>query len=223
MSEPRPTRPGDDRSTKARIRDAAIACIAELGARGTTARRVADAAGVSPGLVIHHFGSMDGLRAACDAHVAATIRKEKHEAMARGPGFDLLAALRQSEAQPLMAYLARVLTEDTDAVARLVDDLVADAEVYLEEGVASGMLRAASEPRARAAVLTLWSLGALVLHRHVERILGVDLTAAEIGTGPAVAGYVGATTEMLAEGVLTESFAADLSGGLAALRIEGAA
>jgi len=125
----------DDRTTRARIRDAAIGCFAENGIAGTTARKIATAAGVSPGLVIHHFGSMDGLRNACDEYVAAIIRQEKQEAMAAGPGLDLLAALRDSKAGSGMGYLARVLADDSPAVAALVDDLVADAEGYFQQGV----------------------------------------------------------------------------------------
>ena len=84
----------DDRTAKARIRDAAIVCFAEHGIAATTARKVATAAGVSPGLVMHHFGSMEGLRAACDRHVTAMIRDLKGEAMGAGAGFDPVAALR---------------------------------------------------------------------------------------------------------------------------------
>ena len=75
-----PGEAGDDRTARARIRDEAIRVFSEHGFEATTVRRVADAAGVSPGLVIHHFGSMAGLRAACDAHVVATIEAQKEEA-----------------------------------------------------------------------------------------------------------------------------------------------
>lgn len=207
----RSTRPAagfpDDRSTKARIRDAAIECFAEHGVAATTARKVAAAAGVSTGLVIHHFGSMDGLRAACDAYVAELVRQRKTEAMAKGPGLDPLAALRDGNLGPLMPYLARVLAEDSPGVNALVDELVSDAESYLQQGVENGMLRPSANPRGRAAVLTMWSLGALVLHRHVERILGVDLTAPDLGVDPAVAAYFVPALELMGEGVLTGSYA----------------
>ena len=75
----------DDRTAKARIRDAAIECFARDGIDGTTARKVATSAEVSPGLVIHHFGSMEGLRSACDRYVAATIRDYKRNAISAGP------------------------------------------------------------------------------------------------------------------------------------------
>ena len=37
--------------------------------------------GVSAALVIHHFGSKDGLRKVCDDYVAEEIRSQKSEAM----------------------------------------------------------------------------------------------------------------------------------------------
>jgi AcrR family transcriptional regulator len=197
----------DDRTTKARIRDAAIASIAEHGVSGTTARKVASAAGVSPGLVIHHFGSMEGLRSHCDDYVAAAIRDFKEKTLSRGPNLDVLAALRDSPNGPLMGYLARVLADDSPAVAKLVDDMVDDAEVYIQQGVESGMLRPSDDPRGRAAVLTVWSLGALVLHEHLRRLLGVDLTDPEILTNPAAAAYIAPVYEIYGEGILEEAFA----------------
>ena len=189
----------DDRTARARIRDAAIECFAENGIDGTTARRIATGAGVSPGLVIHHFG-----------YVAATIREYKREAISAGPNIDVLAALRGANAGPVMAYLAAVLVDDSPIVADLVDELVADAAGYLEYGVETGMVKPSANPRGRAAVLFLWSLGALVLHRHVRRILGVDLTNPDIGADPAIAAYAGPAYEIMGGGVLNEAFAAQL-------------
>jgi len=207
----------DDRTAKARIRDAAIDCFAENGIDGTTARKIATNAGVSPGLVIHHFGSMDGLRSECDRYVAATIRDYKHDAISAGPNIDVLAALRGANAGPVMAYLAAVLVDDSPIVADLVDELVADAEGYLAYGVETGVVKPSTNPHGRAAVLFLWSLGALVLHRHVRRILGVDLTNPDIGADPAIAAYAGPAYEIMGGGVLNEAFAAQLQGVFAEL------
>lgn len=200
--------PIDDRTTKARIRDAAIACFAEHGIAETTARKVATAAGVSPGLVMHHFGSMEGLRSACDEYVAAAIREYKHDAMSAGLDLDLLSALRDADIASLNGYLARILVDGSPAVARLVDDLVADAEGYLQDGVEAGMLRPSSDPRGRAVVLTVWNLGALVLHRHLARMLGVDLSDPDALRDPGVAAYAGPVYEIYGEGIFTEAFAA---------------
>lgn len=200
--------PSDDRSTAARIRDAAIECFAEHGVAGTTARKVAETAGVSPGLVIHHFGSMDGLRSACDEYVAAMIQHQKQEVMGAGPNLDVLASLRRPEFGPLMGYLARVLAGDSPEVARLVDGLVEDAEGYIEQGVESGMIKPTEDPRSRAVLLTIWGLGALVLHEHINRLLGVDLTDPEILKSPSIAAYAAPIYEMYGKGLFTEGFAA---------------
>ncbi|MDH3307389.1 MAG: TetR/AcrR family transcriptional regulator [Acidimicrobiia bacterium] len=200
----------DDRTTRARIRDAAIATFAEQGVARTTARKVAAAAGVSAGLVIHHFGSMDGLRAACDEHIAAVIRHQKEEAMTAGPTFDVLAALREGDTGPMAAYLARILVDDSPAVGKLVDDLIADAEGYLRQGVEAGMLKPTEDPQGRAAVLAIWSLGALVLHRHLDRILGIDLADPNAGSDPAIGAYIGPAYEILGEGIFTEAFTQQL-------------
>lgn len=208
------TPPDDDRTAKARIRDAAIDCFAASGVAGTTVRAIAAEAEVSPGLVIHHFESMEGLRAACDEHVAAIIREGKRNAMAQGAGMDPLAALRaHGDRYPaLMQYLARTLAEgNSPRVAALVDELVAAAVDYMRDGVETGALRPTAYPYGRAAVLTAWSLGALVLHKHVERLLGADLT----GDPSEAGGYLRPATEVLSDGVVTEAVARRLQEALA--------
>lgn len=197
----------DDRSTRARIRDAAITCFARHGRVATTARLVADEAVVSPGSVIHHFRTMDGLRRACDEHVLATIREIKTDGAEQGLDLDLAGALRSHPQQPwLAAYLARMLV-DEEASGPLVDDMVADAERYLERSVASGQVRPSRDPRARAIVLTLQALAPLVMHVHMDRLLGVDLTRPDLTPEQTLA-YVRPALELYAEGLLTAEFAA---------------
>lgn len=212
----------DDRTGRARIRDAAITRFAADGVAGTSVRAIAADAGVSAALVIHHFGSKDSLRAACDEYVAATIRERKHAAMAAGPGLDPLAALRAGEqGPPLLAYLARTLVDGSPHVAVLVDEMVADAARYMAAGVESGLLRPTSYPDERAAVLTMWSLGALVLHEHLRRLLGVDLTGSPEELAGATA-YVVPALEMLSGGLLTEAASAQMRAAFAAKRGEEA-
>jgi len=209
--------PDDGRTAKVRIRDTAIECFAEHGLAGTTARKVATAAGVSPGLVIHHFGSMDGLRAACDEHVAASIRRQKSATLAAGPGLDILAAMRNADTGYLGRYLAEILVDDSPAVEQLVDDLVADAEDYFQQGVDAGTIVPTENPRGRAAVLVLWTLGGMVLHKHMDRLLGVDLTDPGVTANPSLAAYAGPVYEILSGGFFTEEFTERLRGGFTAM------
>ncbi|HVL97705.1 MAG TPA: hypothetical protein VM324_00215 [Egibacteraceae bacterium] len=95
---------------------------------------------------------------------------------AAGPGLDPVAALRETQpGPPLLAYLARTLVDGSPHVAALVDEMVTDAEGYMAEGVRTGVLRPSDYRYERAVVLTMWSQGALVLHDHLQRLLGVDL------------------------------------------------
>ena len=58
----------------ARIRDAAIEQFGQHGF-DVGLRAIAKAAGVSAALVIHHFGSKEGLRTACDDYIAEEISR----------------------------------------------------------------------------------------------------------------------------------------------------
>ena len=207
----------EERSTAAKIRDAAIECFATEGITGTTARKVAEIAGVSPGSVINHFGSMDGLRQACDRYLLAVTRERKSKAMAAGPSLDLLAAFREGSHPFLMAYLSEVLTDSSPAVIELVDEMVSDAEVYLAQGVETGMLEASSDPHGRAVILVMWSLGLLAMHHHLERLLGVDLTDPDFASSPTIATYLAPIMEIYGDGVFTAEFMENARTAMAAL------
>jgi AcrR family transcriptional regulator len=196
---PSPQETTPDLTARARIRDAAITRFADAGVDATSIRAIATDAGVSAGLVIHHFGSKDALRVACDQHVAALVRDRKQRVAAAGAGLDPVAALRDAgDGPPLLRYLARTLVDGSPHVAELVDELVEDAVDYLEQGVATGLITPSDDPRGRAVVLTLWSLGSLVLHEHVHRIVGIDLT----GDPQELGAWAVPASEVLAKGVL---------------------
>lgn len=199
VADPAATSP--DLTARARIRDAAITRFADDGVASTSVRAIATAAGVSPGLVIHHFGSKDALRVACDRHVAATIRQRKQAAAAAGVNLDPVAAIRDAiDGPPLLRYLARTLVDGSPHVVELVDELVEDAVAYMATGLETGMLTPVDDLRGCATVLTLWSLGSVVLHEHVRRLTGADLTGDPTASG----GWTVPATEILTKGILAE-------------------
>lgn len=201
----------DDRTARARIRDAAIACFADAGIAGTSVRTIAAAAGVSPALVIHHYGSKDALRVACDRHVADIARRYKEDAVAQGPTLDMFAALQQvADGPPLLRYLARTLADGSPETAGLVDEMVRNSLAYTEDAVRAGIVRPTGDPHGRAVVLSLWSLGMLALHEHVERLLGVDLT----GDIREVVPFFRPVLEVYGRGVLTDEAYARMSAQL---------
>jgi AcrR family transcriptional regulator len=175
---------------------------------------------VSAGLVIHHFGSKDSLRVACDEHVARLIREVKGSAMAAGAAFDPLAALRSfSGGPPLTRYLARTLVDGSPHVADLVDEMVNDAVDYMETGVEAGLLKPSDYPMERAALLAMWRLGALVLHEHLERLTGVDLTSDFSADPESMRAYFGPALELLS-GIITDTTKEQVSEALFASSLE---
>lgn len=57
-------------TSRARILDAAVACLVESGYAGATTLRIQAAAGVSRGRLLHHFPSRDALLVAASRHLA---------------------------------------------------------------------------------------------------------------------------------------------------------
>ncbi|WP_432485270.1 TetR/AcrR family transcriptional regulator [Kineococcus esterisolvens] len=159
----RSTSSPEDLTTRARIRDAAVARYGREGF-GVGLRVIAQDAGVSAALIVHHFGSKDELRAACDAHVLAAIRESKERALASGGAQDLLLQLASmDEYAPLVGYALRSLQAGGELAKDFVEHFAADAEAYIAEAVAAGTMRPSRDEKARAHYLTVQGLGALLL------------------------------------------------------------
>lgn len=69
-----------DSTAQAKIRNAAIAHFARDGFQKTNLRAIAATAGMSAGLVIHHFGSKDQPRSVCDDHVLRILVQRADDA-----------------------------------------------------------------------------------------------------------------------------------------------
>jgi AcrR family transcriptional regulator len=157
-----------DLTARARIRDAALLRFATEGFR-VPVRTIATDAGVSPGLVIHHFGSKEGLRRACDDHVLALIRENKRTVLRDEPGarsgpMDFLAQLATVEDYgPVLAYVLRSLQAGGDLARSFVAHMIDDAQAYITEGVAAGTIKPSLDEAARARYLVTQSLGTLLL------------------------------------------------------------
>ncbi|GAA4288239.1 TetR/AcrR family transcriptional regulator [Georgenia daeguensis] len=157
-------RPSADLTTRARTRDAAVRRFAADG-MAAPLRAIASDAGVSAGLILHHFGSRAGLRQACDEHVLAEIRRNKATVLgaAGGPGAFLVQLAQVEGYAPLVGYVLRCLQGGGPESARFVDHLVEDAVGYLREAEEAGTVRPSRDPEARARLLAEQALGALLL------------------------------------------------------------
>jgi AcrR family transcriptional regulator len=163
-----------DEKTAARIRDAAVDRFGRDGF-GVGLRAIASSAGVTAGLVVHYFGSKDGLRAACDAHVQATVRDAKTKALVDGSATAMLSQLAEvEEFAPVVRYLLRSLQSGGELATALMEQMIANAEQYLAAGEAAGVLRPSRDPAARTRYLAYQSAGGLLLWFALHGDIGDD-------------------------------------------------
>ncbi|ANW68011.1 TetR family transcriptional regulator [Mycobacterium sp. djl-10] len=161
-----------DLTTAARIRDAAIAQFGEHGF-GVGVRAIAKVAGVSPSLVIHHFGSKEGLQSACDDYIAELVRSSKSQSLQTHDPAAWFAALAEIEDfAPAMSYLVRSMQSGSELAKGLWRTMIANTEAYLADGVAAGTIRESPDPKARARFLGIMGGGGfllyLQLHEHPD-------------------------------------------------------
>jgi TetR/AcrR family transcriptional regulator, regulator of cefoperazone and chloramphenicol sensitivity len=162
----------EDLTARARIRDAALRLFAERGIEGAKIRDIAQAAGVSAGLVRHHFGSKEALRGACDAYVLERLMRIKEQAVLEGqlanPGF--LLAVHPTVLLGLR-YFARAMVDGSRAAASLFDEMVELGERWLADHYPGQF----ADPRAYSALLVAMQTGLLAMHEHMSRVLEADI------------------------------------------------
>jgi AcrR family transcriptional regulator len=176
VASPAGERSAEDLTARARIRDAALRLFAERGLDGATIRDIAKAAGVSGGLVRHHFGSKDELRAACDSYALDQLMRIKEQAVLEG---QLASPAFMSAAHPTvlltLRYLARSLVDGSPAAAAMFDEMVELGEAWLDRNHPGQV----ADPRGYSAVLVAMQSGLFTMHSQLSRWLGADIFTPE--------------------------------------------
>jgi len=174
----------DDRTSRAIIRDEALRLFADRGPDAVTVRQVAAAAGVSPALVVRHYGGREGLVAAVDDHVVATLERVLSELTdpASGSPFDPAAATglvdavfgRLSADSALPRYLGRLLLDGGAAATVAFRRLHQAAQGALAALVGQGLASPGADPAVRAAFLLTNDLAVIMLRDRVAEVIGDD-------------------------------------------------
>ncbi len=156
--------PQQDRSraTRARLLEAAIACLAELGWAASTVAVVAERAGVSRGAAQHHFPTREALFTAALEHVSEARGAELMEQVAQ---------LRVSANSSATNSSATNSAPDTGTVVNLVFSLFAESTF---RAALTLWVAAAAEPQLREQILPLEGRIGREIHRIVVELLGVD-------------------------------------------------
>ncbi|WP_433828204.1 TetR/AcrR family transcriptional regulator [Actinoplanes sp. CA-015351] len=177
-----------DLTARARIRDAAIALFTERGIAGATVRDIAQAAGVSSGLLRHHFGSKEGLRDACDEWALARVAELQirfTESQAIGPITPEVVGMQQYLVRSLMDGSPRGLAMFAQTAAR-GEDWLASTDLKTEDA------------RAFVAVLGAMKLGMFLMRDQLSSVLGEDT-----GELPGYLRVLRASVEIFSQPLLT--------------------
>lgn len=178
----------DDLRAAAVIRETAMRLFADRGAAAVTVREIAAAAGVSPGLVIHHYGSKDGLKDAVDRRAVAFFEEmigEFGQLGEEGGGASLveLFADRLKSEPAMVDYIRRLLLDGGEAADGLFARLLDATEAGMRALTAAGVVRPAPDERVRTAFLLANDLSLVLLRRQIARSVGFDPLTRE-GLGP---------------------------------------
>lgn len=159
--------------------------FAVRGPEGVTVRQIAEAAGVSAALVVHHFGSKDGLRQEVDQYVLDVFEgmlgelagEDGARLVEPGASSGLLSEVfgrYLPEGSPLPGYLRRLLLGDSEAGRKVFQRLFELSRGALDGLVAGGVAVAGRDAEVRAAFLLANDLAVFLLRDRIAETLGVD-------------------------------------------------
>lgn len=165
-----------------RIRVAALRCFAAQGTSGTTLRGVAAAAGVSVGLVQHHFATKAGLIQAVDEGVLDLVITPMAQPIPEG-AVDSIAEIGKRvnrifvEHPDVAAYVSRALVDGSPLGATIFDALFALGKARWEQRAQRGETRPDIDLTWAALNGIVLALGAASLSAHIDRQLPEPFTS----------------------------------------------
>lgn len=191
-----------DLTGRARLRDAAIEAFAAQGFQESL-RSIAARAGVSAGLVRHHFGSKDALRAECDATVLERYRRLKLESLRTSPAQVFAAFPAAKGSGILLVYILRSVREGGTAGREFIEALVAESLVATREAVERGLIVPSRDEEARIRLLVYQTVGALLVRLTMQPDTALDEFEAVMEQF--YADTMLPTLELFTEGFLTDT------------------
>jgi AcrR family transcriptional regulator len=168
-----------------RIRDAALATFAAHGIAATSYRMVAEAAGVSIGLVQHYFKSKAALIAAVDDHVLEVVGLTMDSGpLPGGKDAALLEAGNRmttliADHAIVLEYAGRALVEGDAIGAVIFDGLLGVSIAQRDHFTEKQLTREDLDPEWSALNPLILRIGAIILRPHIERYLGESFTTPE--------------------------------------------
>lgn len=165
---------GEELRKLERIRQAALKCFAMQGASATSLRAVAAEAGVSLGLVQHHFATKAGLIQAVDDYVLGVVI-EAVTRPATVPPRDSIADMGSrvsaliADHPDIVDYFGRALLDGNPLGTKIFDTLAAFGTARWNQRRDNGETRPDIDLTWAAINSLVLALGTLILRSHIER------------------------------------------------------
>jgi AcrR family transcriptional regulator len=198
-----------DLTAYARIRNGALAGFANDGFAATSIRSVARAAGVSAGLVQHHFPTKEALRDAVNEYVVAIATQAFSDLPDSGSpeetqqqlGDRVTAFVRDHPTA--LRYVTRSLADGDQAAIAIFDAFVAIAKTQWQRLAHQGLLRPDADLPWAALHVVVLNLATVLLEQAINRHLPAPLRDPE-----QLERWNQATTALFREGVYDNPAAA---------------
>ncbi|MGL5406445.1 MAG: TetR/AcrR family transcriptional regulator [Propionibacteriaceae bacterium] len=186
--------------TPARILHAALELFAVNGFGNTTIRDIAAAAAVSPGLVIHHFGSREKLHQAVDDWVMEFLDDPRHIDLLSGDMTTIMSFVKENpDIELIIGYLKQTFRAAKAQSSTLFDRMASITANAAAQGEAADYLRPSTDTPARNAIMVCYSLGVLLfaddLARHLDDVSILEPTV--------YSRYLAVSLDLLNQGILT--------------------
>jgi AcrR family transcriptional regulator len=176
-----------------------VELFSEKGFESVSVREITNAAGVSPGLLIHHFKSKEAFIKACIEDVFGEVLSFKTEP---NP-LDITSQLNKWKSNPEfyktpLKFFKAVMASKTDYSKQLFELFLEGSRKVLEDGVEKGLVNKPSSLEMTNLVLAVNSLGTILLSDYIRDQLGGEFTDPEYAQG-----FMQASLEIYTNGVYT--------------------
>jgi AcrR family transcriptional regulator len=170
------------------LRDAALELFGKRGYDGTSVRDIAERAGVTAGLVTHHYGTKENLRKEVDRYVLASVKATWSELLELADSNEIVdhMAIRMQGFQTLFQrrpnigpYIRRVLMEQSPASNAFFDGLAEVGNSLTDAIRRAGLVRDSDDVEGQSLYALISGLMPVLLSRQIERHLGVSLRSDE--------------------------------------------
>ena len=161
--------------SKEHLIEVAVNVLAREGFAGSSLRMIAVEAGVSPALLVHHFGSRQGLIEEAINKTLGEWLDAKDDLTAAG----LTEALKQwpevaEDGQTKLQFFKQLMVAGGKPAQHLFERMVFEAKSRLEVFQNQGLMKPMSDVESAAVLMASYALAPLLMGEQIKKVLGGD-------------------------------------------------